>query len=313
MADLRSRLLIAAVAVGVPALILAVGIRLHGLMGQMGCYALARDSVRIDPPPPVGGVTRFLVLGDTGTGSKEQRAVAESARRLCGQRGCDFAVLLGDNFYPHGLQRPGNRQVRKLIDQPYAALGIPLFALLGNHDIESNPIHQVKLSRRHPQWRMPNFRYDFQAGAARFHAVNSNCGALEWLRLAGKPKRRENSWTFVLAHHPILSEQAHGGARFPENAFWRWLIESDVDFLLSGHNHVLEHLQDPGKPQEYVVVGSSGGAPAEYDGGTKAKAGRSLFHSDRPGFAWFAVSEDRVDLEFFDSAGASLHRYGKTR
>jgi tartrate-resistant acid phosphatase type 5 len=54
--------------------------------------------------------TRIVALGDTGTGDCNQYKVARALKRWCdmkkgpnGEPGCDYALLLGDNFYEKGL------------------------------------------------------------------------------------------------------------------------------------------------------------------------------------------------------------------
>ncbi len=41
----------------------------------------------------------ILVLGDSGTGKAGQYRVGHAMYEVCRQRGCDFALMLGDNIY----------------------------------------------------------------------------------------------------------------------------------------------------------------------------------------------------------------------
>src|SRR5687768_14460425 len=46
---------------------------------------------------------RFVGFGDAGEGNEAQQRVANAAEVVCQDRGCDFAMMLGDNFYDEGV------------------------------------------------------------------------------------------------------------------------------------------------------------------------------------------------------------------
>jgi predicted MPP superfamily phosphohydrolase len=76
---------------------------------------------------------RFAVIGDSGTGDRDQYEVAqqmESYRKLVG---FDFVIMLGDNIY--GGHAP--RDFAQKFEIPYKPLldaGVKFYASLGNHD-----------------------------------------------------------------------------------------------------------------------------------------------------------------------------------
>ena len=79
------------------------------LVGLLGCGGSATTDApgQIDAPLPDAKppkLVRFITLGDTGKGNADQRRVAVAARDLCAARGCDFALLLGDNIYEEGVE-----------------------------------------------------------------------------------------------------------------------------------------------------------------------------------------------------------------
>src|SRR5262245_20495367 len=47
---------------------------------------------------------KILVFGDFGTGDDKQKLVAQDMMRYCALNGCDFAITVGDNIYPNGVQ-----------------------------------------------------------------------------------------------------------------------------------------------------------------------------------------------------------------
>ncbi len=46
----------------------------------------------------------ILVFGDSGTGKAGQYRVGHAMYEVCRQRGCDFALMLGDNIYEDGIE-----------------------------------------------------------------------------------------------------------------------------------------------------------------------------------------------------------------
>jgi len=97
------------------------------------------------PGPDVdSGSLTFLVLGDFGTGSKNQFRLAETMRRVVDQREragspVRFVLTTGDNFYDFFLffsTGSDDEQFYKKFFVPYQSLltRIPFFPSLGNHD-----------------------------------------------------------------------------------------------------------------------------------------------------------------------------------
>lgn len=91
-----------------------------------------------DPPPilfsalardPAQTSYRFLVLADTGQGTRSQYALVPLIRALQP----DFMILNGDLAYPAGETNDYNRGFFK----PYRGLGIPIWATMGNHEYYS--------------------------------------------------------------------------------------------------------------------------------------------------------------------------------
>ena len=191
--------------------------------------------------PPV----QFVAFGDSGSGSPAQLAVGRAMVEVCAARGCDFAVMLGDNFYPSGVSSADDPQFFSKFEQPYQALKIPFFVALGNHDNggagDQNQLgdHEVeyahKADRPSQKWHMPARYYRFtaplgsDAPLAEFFALDSTpvapfredsreawkpqtYGAAEfaWLHDALADSRAR--WKIVFAHHPYISNGGHGSA-----------------------------------------------------------------------------------------------------
>ncbi len=100
-----------------------------------------------DETEPDGGSTepaaglRFLVIGDQGTGAEAQFKVADAMAKVCKARGCDFVITNGDNMYEAGVESPEDPRFDHQFEEPYAALDMPFFLTLGNHDNDMTPAH----------------------------------------------------------------------------------------------------------------------------------------------------------------------------
>lgn len=77
---------------------------------------------------------RFFVFGCQGDEHVGQAQVADYIRKIISEHPelkPDFIVLLGDNFYPSGVDSPRDPRFKK---QCYEMYGIPCFVVPGNHD-----------------------------------------------------------------------------------------------------------------------------------------------------------------------------------
>jgi hypothetical protein len=192
----------------------------------------------------------FIAFGDSGDGTPVQHAVAAAMVQVCRTRGCDFALMLGDNFYPTGVGSVDDPQWQTKFEKPYAALDLPVHAVLGNHDNgarggdgAANARGDVQTRYRSParahgplwamrarveSWMFPD------AGLrplARFVALDSSPLTAvtpdpdpRWAAKTYGPQQRAelqkilartwapDQWTIAYAHHPYLSNGMHGNA-----------------------------------------------------------------------------------------------------
>ena len=193
---------------------------------------------------PTQAPVRFIVLGDAGTGTSGQYAVAAAMEKVCSQRGCQFALNLGDNFYEYGVDSNTDPQFQTKFEKPYTRLNFPFFMVLGNHDqsgmIPGSGVHpgkgdfQVEYTQHSDKWMMPSRYYNFAVPVARpgieFFVLDSNPLApqnvpqFDWYRPNKKYDRDQRAWlrksiaasgakwTAVVAHHPYRNNGTHGNA-----------------------------------------------------------------------------------------------------
>lgn len=187
---------------------------------------------------------RVLAFGDSGTGGKGQFQVAAAMEEVCKARGCDLALMLGDNFYPNGVGSVADEQWCPKFETPYEPLGIPLYAVLGNHDNSTRNGEgnnnargdfQVDYARAHPTgwFKLPTRYYRFSAPQtprlAEFFALDSSPltahepdpaprfephayarTQTRWLKERLRKSRAR--WKIAFAHHPYRSNGLHRNA-----------------------------------------------------------------------------------------------------
>jgi predicted phosphodiesterase len=200
----------------------------------------------------------FAVIGDSGTGSRNQYAVAERMAALDPQ----FVLHTGDVIYPDGQASGYDPRFFR----PYQALTrrAPVFPTLGNHDYHTQSgqpyVDAFYLPRNNPANTEKYYSFDW--GNAHFVALDFNTGPasdqLEWLRsdLASTNKL----WKFVFYHQAIYSSGPHGYESWVEakRALLAPIFEQyDVDVVFNGHDHDYERTQSI-NGVIYIVSGGGG-------------------------------------------------------
>jgi acid phosphatase len=155
--------------------------------------------------------------------------------------------LLGDNFYPHGVQSIDDPQwsgFERAFAGPH--LAVPFHAALGNHDHHGNVEAQVEYSATSSRWRMPGQYYSFveRAGEgfdAEFFVLDTECirreerASTEQLRwFEDKLSRSRVRWKIVVGHHPVRSNGEHGGIDRVRDAIEDLMHDHGVALYLFG-------------------------------------------------------------------------------
>jgi hypothetical protein len=201
--------------------------------------------------PNIKGSFRFAVIGDTGTGDKNQFQVAEEMNLARKTFPFDTVPMMGDNMY--GGESP--KDFKDKFETPYAALlqaGVKFYASLGNHD-NSNQIYYEKFNMKGQRY----YSYSPQAGI-RFFALDSNymdAKQLDWIdNELGPPG---SDWKIVYFHHPLYSSgETHGSSKELRDVLEPIFLRHGVSLVLAGHEHFYEHIK-PQKGITYFIMGSS--------------------------------------------------------
>lgn len=267
--------------------------------------------------PPPGAVWSLFALGDTGLPPRPSRwwtpqlGVGGALTASDRVHPVDALVLLGDNFYPNGLEEATlEAQIADNLVAPYCRFlalegplspqvasacplppgdrhPVPLLAVLGNHDYvaPASPKLQAEVVSQYlSNWRL-------EAGGAWVWESDAGVSVVFWDSTPGRLRSEigqlgealrasAGPWRIVVAHHPldlssktevVRAEIARSGV--------------PIHLWLSGHEHNLQ-VSEPGEPGPALQVISGGGSSAR---GIKYDIPGRRFFAERQGYA-------RVDL-----------------
>jgi tartrate-resistant acid phosphatase type 5 len=281
------------------------------------------------------GMVRFVAIGDTGEGNENQYMVADAIVAVCADKGgCDFGLMLGDNFYDSGVESVDDVQWVEKFEMVYADITFPLYASLGNHDYggggigvdfdTDKPDYQVEYTAQSEIWRMPNEYYSFKQQHAEFFALDTNqvmtdpingsiAPQTDWL--ADGLAASTATWKIAFGHHPYLSNGEHGNAGNYEDLefipfdfvngenikdFVEESLCGKVDVFISGHDHCLQWLE-PTCGTQFIVSGA-GSKSGPLPGSNPAFFGAA----ETEGFFLVELSDNSFTGTFYDKTGAEL-------
>jgi tartrate-resistant acid phosphatase type 5 len=247
---------------------------------------------------------KILVFGDSGTGDEIQFQVARGMKEFCSREGCHLALMLGDNIHPAGVAAVNDPQFIEKFEKPYAPLGLPIFAILGEHDWgrKGNMYNwraQIDYTQKSKYWRMPAEVYSLTVGEVKIMALNTNSFQFskiqkDWLKK--KLAESQARWNLVMGHKPIFSYGYHGDTEFMV-ADVLPLLCGKVDLYLAAHEHKQQVLKaDCGLP--LLVSGSAGKLRPEAETGSRA-----LFNLPEPGFAHLWIKTNELILRILSDRG----------
>jgi len=289
--------------------------------GRRLCYRLDSDrgpltawaSLTFAPVANPDRVDRFVVLGDSGTGRRAQRALE---RRIAGEE-MDAILFLGDIAYRSG----SHAQLQSRFFAIYAGIfqRVPVYAAVGNHDIRTDdgrPFEDVFWLPGNERW------YSFDLGDVHFVVLDTTRIGPEqaaWLDL--DLARSGRRFTVVLAHHPPFTSARRGPSRSFQTQFVPILERHAVDLVLTGHEHHYERTK-PINGIVYVVSGGGGArltSPGRQPHTARAVAKHHflILEAHRRELRVRAVDIDGKTIDEFDVSGsgrtAGLHPHRPSR
>ena len=193
-------------------LIAALGLWISGFLPAEIPVQAANGSGHVASPrqpdvklPLLEKSVRFAVIGDSGTGDRDQYDVAQQMEIYRQATKFDFVIMLGDNIY--GSHQP--RDFEKKFSEPYKPLldaGVKFYASLGNHDDPDD-------ERLYKPFNMGGERYyAFRKAEVAFFALDSNYmdpKQLDWLD--ANLISSQGKWKICFFHHPLYNDGRHHG------------------------------------------------------------------------------------------------------
>jgi hypothetical protein len=255
--------------------------------------------------PPSKATLRFLAFGDWGTGQPSQLETAAAMRAYHVKRPFDFAITLGDNFYPEGVDSPDDPRWRTQYETLYSPMRIPIYASLGNHDRYNGetPAAEILYSARSPTWRMPAGSYTYTAGPAQFWAIDGSdmtTAQLDWLRTSLDSSHAR--WKVVYGHYPLYASTASGGREGHLTPKLLPVLQGRADVYIAGHHHSMQHLKPIGSLHHFVAGSGGAGSYPVDERDPRAFFARSIY-----GFSVFELAEKSVTVRFVDVKGVELY------
>ncbi|HJT28589.1 MAG TPA: metallophosphoesterase [Pyrinomonadaceae bacterium] len=247
--------------------------------------------------PMKDGSTRFAVIGDTGSGTKQQREVGDMMIRYHALFPFEFVLMMGDNMY--GGEAP--QDFEKKFAQPYRALldtKVKFYATLGNHD-QALQVNYVNFNMNGKEY------YRFKKGNIAFYSLNSNYmdkKQVQWLE--DELGRETAEWKVMFFHHPPYSSaKKHGSDGQLREVVEPIFLKYGVDVVLTGHDHVYERM----KPQKGIYYFVSGAGGKLRTGDIDRQSGITEKSYDRDlHFMLFEVAGDQMYFQAISRTGETI-------
>ncbi len=286
-------------------------------------------------------IIRFVALGDVGEANEDQYAVADAMASVCADKttvdraGCDFALLLGDNFYDAGVDGVDDSQFQTKFEDPYSVVDFPFYVVLGNHDYGELGLYawqsdyEIEYSDHSDKWTMPSEYYTFEVEHAQFYGLDTHALMVESLwgtsdQRTWLPTEQAASvatWQIAFGHHPYISNGPHGNAGAYEGYEWLPIANGEtikdfmddylcgqVDLYLCGHDHSRQWLE-PTCGTEFIVSGA-GAKTSDFE--DRGNAVRFEDYDDE-GFMWIELNGNTLTGEFWNKNGTLDYSHSYTK
>jgi len=271
-----------------------------------GCKADGNVCSVPDVKDPVGKDSyTALVFGDFGTGESDQMKVAAAMAKTCAERQCDFALVVGDNFYESGVKDKNDSQFQSKFEIPYKDMHFPFYVVLGNHDHIQNAHAQVEYSSE--RWKMlceyypvPNLPDWLNIYGLDSEKYTDDQTAKAKASLCGK-----DGWKIVMQHHPVYSNGEHGDTAEMKSKVLPMMKECGAQISVVGHDHDLEHIQSS-DGLDFFVSGAASklrGIPT----GVNRPGLKQLYAASKLGYGIMRVTQTTFEWDFYTLSGKVYH------
>lgn len=277
-----------------------------------------------------------LLFGDAGKANINQYRIGNQMFQTCQKHGCSFAISLGDNIYPSGVENTKDDKFQKAFEQPYRkfSLNAPLdfWMVLGNHDWRGNTQAQIDYSFQSRIWRMlnnhftipylPNWLHIYALDTtniygSKWYDIFRNRNLLKKFRMqldgARKALCDKPGWKILIAHHPIYStgrEKNIGKEAKLRKLILPFMRECKIDLYLAGHEHHLEYIETS-EQHDTIISGAAAGARDTPERRMDTTSAKSVFRAIQMGFVRLEITPSEVKTLYYNSHGEVLSTFRK--
>ncbi len=255
------------------------------------------------PPSEISPEITFFSFGDWGTGTQDQQNVADAVTVFCHSTGCDFGLLLGDNFYDEGVDSVSDPKWKNYFEDVYSQLEMPFYVALGNHDHLGNIQAQIDYTELQNRWILPARQYsqifpeEAQTPLLEIFVIDSETFQInDGEALTSALDNSSAHWKILAMHHPLYSNGSHGDTQGLKNLLLP-IVCQKVDLILSGHDHLFSHLSDPNDGCDFHQIVAGTGGKDLYSAQSDSRA---LFTKSTFGFFVLNVKKDLMEFRFYE-------------
>jgi predicted phosphodiesterase len=237
-----------------------------------------------------------LVIGDTGSGAKEQKELVEVMLKYRQVFPYEFVLMMGDNLYGGEAAKDYKAKFEDIY-KPLLDTKVKFYASLGNHD-ESN-------QRFYDLFNMNgNEYYSFKKGKVAFYALNSNYmdqKQVKWME--DELSKGDSEWKICFFHHPPYSSGAkHGSDTQLREVVEPIFIKHGVDVVFTGHEHFYERI----KPQNGIHYFISGAGGKLRPGDVKVSSMTAKSYDKDLSFMLVEIVDDQMHFQVISRTGATI-------
>jgi hypothetical protein len=263
---------------------------------RVAASAAASMPVKLTLPVKDGSV-RFMVVGDTGTGTPQQQELANVMLRYRSAFPFEFALLMGDNMYG-GEKAEDFKKKFEDIYKPLLNENVKFYASLGNHD-ESNQRFYDFFNMNGEEF------YRFKKGNVAFYALNSNYLDKRQVKWLDEELAKDTSeWKIAFFHHPPYSSGGkHGSSSGVREVVEPLFLKYGVNAVFNGHEHFYERI----KPQKgiYYFISGAGGKLRPGDVKDNSPLTEKAFDKDMS-FMLLEIAGDQMHFQVITRTGETV-------
>jgi predicted MPP superfamily phosphohydrolase len=246
--------------------------------------------------PMKDGSVRFVVIGDTGSGTDKQRQLAEILIRYKEKFPFEFVLLLGDNLYGGEKAKDYDKKFESVYKELLDAK-VKFYASLGNHDTANQRLYE------HFNMNGKEY-YSFKKGKVAFWALNSNYMDQHQIKWLEEDLSKHNAdWKISFFHHPLYSSgKAHGPDEGLRKVLEPILLKHGVSIVFAGHEHFYERI----KPQQGIYHFISGAGGKLRAGDVKVSRITEKSYDQDLHFMLIEITDDELHFQVISRTGKTV-------